>query len=114
MDESTAIDRLEELAEGFGIQIRYEPINLDEESAHVTGGLCQLRGKYLIIINSRSTLRERIHTLAEAMNHFDLDQVYIRPAIRELLDREADPSISRNTTEEKHSQLNKSEDGESC
>ena len=114
MDESTAIDRLEELAEGFGIQIRYEPINLDEESTHVTGGLCQLRGKYLIIINSRSTLRERIQTLAEAMNHFDLDQVYIRPAIRELLDREADPSISRNTTEEKHSQLNESGDGESC
>ena len=114
MDESTAIDRLEELAEEFGIQIRYEAINLDEESAHVTGGLCQLRGKYLIIINSRSTLRERIQTLAEAMNHFDLDQVYIRPAIRELLDREADTSITFKTTQEKHSQLNESGDGESC
>ena len=114
MDESTAIDRLEELAEEFGIQIRYEAINLDEESAHATGGLCQLRGKYLIIINSRSTLRERIQTLAEAMNHFDLDQVYIRPAIRELLDREADPSITLKTTEEEHSQLNESEDRESC
>ena len=114
MDESTAIDRVEELAEEFGIQIRYEAINLDEELTHITGGLCQLRGKYLIIINSRSTLRERIHTLAEAMNHFDLDQVYIRPAIRELLDREADPSITLKTTEEEHSQLNESEDRESC
>jgi len=114
MDESTAIDRVEELAEEFGIQIRYEAINLDEELTHITGGLCQLRGKYLIIINSRSTLRERIHTLAEAMNHFDLDQVYIRPAIRELLDREADPSITLKTTEEEHSQLNESEDREGC
>ena len=114
MDESTAIDRLEELAEEFGIQIRYEAINLDEELTHITGGLCQLRGKYLIIINSRSTMRERIQALVEALNHFDLDHVYIRPAVRKLLDREADPSISLNTTEEKHSQLNESEDGESC
>ena len=114
MDDNNAIDRLEELAEGFGIQIRYEPINLDEESAHVTGGLCQLRGKYLIIINSRSTLRERIQTLAEAINHFDLDQVYIRPALRELLDREADSCITHKITEEKYSQLNELEDGESC
>ena len=114
MDESTTIDRLEELAEGFGIQIRYEAINPDEESTRVTGGLCQLRGKYLIIINSSSTLRERIQTLAEALNHFDLDQIYIRPAVRKLLDREADSSITLNTTEAKHSRLNESEDGESC
>jgi hypothetical protein len=113
MDEDATIDRLEELAEGFGIQIRYEAINLDEESTHVTGGLCQLRGKHLIIINSRSTMRERIQTLAEALNHFDLDQVYIKPALRELLNREANPSIMPNTTEEKHPRLNESGDGES-
>jgi hypothetical protein len=113
MDESTTIYPLEELAEGFGIQIRYEAINLDEESTHVTGGLCQLRGRHLIIINSRSTMRERIQTLAEALNHFDLERVYIKPALRELLNREADPSIMPKTTEEKHSQLNESGDGES-
>ncbi len=91
MDENTTIDQLEELAEKFGIQIRYEAINLDEESIYVTGGLCELRGRSLIIINSRSTIKERIRTLAEALRHFDLDQVYIRPAIRELLDEAPAP-----------------------
>src|SRR4030042_639933 len=93
MDDNTTIDRLEELAEGFGIQIRYEAINLDEESTHVTGGLCQLRGRHLIIINSRSTMRERIQTLADALNHFDLERVYITPALRELLNRWHDHTI---------------------
>ncbi len=91
MDENTTIDQLEELAEKFGIQIRYEAINLDEESIYVTGGLCELRGRSLIIINSRSTIKERIRTLAEALRHFDLDRVYIRPAIRELLDEAPAP-----------------------
>ncbi len=100
MDENANIDLLEELAEGFGIQIRYEAINLDEESAYVAGGLCQLRGKYLIIINSRSPMKERIQTLAGALKHFDLDQVYIRPAVRELLDKVPPPSIRPNASEE--------------
>ena len=85
MDETTAIDQLEELAEKFGIQVRYEAMNLDEESIYVTGGLCQLRGVSLIIVNSRLTMKEKVQTLAKALRHFDLDQVYIKPAVRELL-----------------------------
>ena len=91
MDEKTTLEQLEELAERFGIEIRYDAIDLDEESIYVTGGLCELRGVSLIIINSRLTMKERIRTLAKALRHFDLDQVYIRPAIRELLDEVSAP-----------------------
>ena len=102
MDDNATIDQLEELAEGFGIHVRYEAINADEESAYVAGELCQLRGKYLIIINSRSPTKERIRTLAGALKHFDLDQVYMRPVIRELLNKESAPSIMPNAAKEKH------------
>ena len=102
MDDNATIDQLEELAEGFGIHIPYEAIDVDEESVYVAGGFCQLRGKYLIIINSRSPTKERIRTLAGALKHFDLDQVYIRPVIRELLNKESAPSIMPNATEQKH------------
>ncbi|HSB03838.1 MAG TPA: hypothetical protein VLK23_01495 [Thermodesulfobacteriota bacterium] len=87
MDEDALIDHLEELAEGFGIQIRYEPIKQDEDSKNVVGGLCLLKGEYVLIINSKATVKDRIHALAMAVKHFDLDQVYIRPVLRELLDR---------------------------
>ena len=43
--------------------------------------------EYVLIINSKATAKERIKTLAMALKHFDLDQVYIRPVLRELLDR---------------------------
>lgn len=87
MNEDTLIDHLEELAEGFGIQIRYEPIKQDEDSTNVVGGLCLLKGEYVLIINSKATVKARINALAVAVKHFDLDQVYIRPVLRELLDR---------------------------
>ena len=87
MDEEALIDYLEELAESLGIQIRYEAIRQDEDSIYVAGGLCLLKGEYVLIINTKSTARERIKTLAMAVKHFDLDQIYIRPVLRELLDR---------------------------
>jgi hypothetical protein len=31
-------------------------------------------------------MREKIRILLESVNHFDLDQIYIRPVLRELLD----------------------------
>lgn len=102
MDENTTIDELEQLAGQLGIRVRYEAINLDKGSFFVSGGLCQLRGEYLIIINSRSRMTERIQILAKALKHFDLDQVYIKPAIREILDKAPAPSVIPNATEEKH------------
>jgi hypothetical protein len=53
-DEDTVIEQLEELARGFGIEIRYEPISFDEESINMVGGLCKLRGEKLLIINSKA------------------------------------------------------------
>jgi hypothetical protein len=85
MDENIIIDQLEELAEKFGIQIRYEPIKQDEDLVRVVGGLCILKGEYVLIIDSKAAMRDQIRTLAEAITHFDLDQIYIKPALRELL-----------------------------
>jgi hypothetical protein len=87
MNENTIIDQLEELAERFGVKIRYEAIKEDEDSIHVVGGLCLLRGEYVVIINRNATTKDRIETLATALRHFDLDQIYLLPALREILDR---------------------------
>jgi N-dimethylarginine dimethylaminohydrolase len=87
MDENTIIEQLEELIKTFGVQIRREPIKQDEDLVKVVGGLCLLRGEYILIINSKATTIERINTLATALKHFNLDQIYLRPVLRELLDR---------------------------
>jgi hypothetical protein len=87
MDENTIIEQLEELIERFGIQIRREAIKQDEDLVNIVGGLCLLRGEYVLIINSKATMMDRIKTLAMALKHFDLDQIYLRPVLRELLDK---------------------------
>ena len=87
MDQIAIIDELEELIKNFGVQIRREPIKQDEDLVNVVGGLCLLRGEYVLIINSKATTMDRIKTLATALKHFDLDQIYLRPVLRELLDK---------------------------
>jgi hypothetical protein len=87
MNDDTLIDYLEELAEKFGIQIRYEVIKQDEDQTNLIGGLCLFKGEYVLIINPKASVKDKIRTLAVALKHFDLDQIYIRPVIREILDR---------------------------
>ena len=87
MNENETIYQLEELVEGFGIKIRYEPFQQEEDLIRIRGGLCLLRGEYVLIINSKASLKERMNTLAMALKHFDLSEIYVRPVLRELLDR---------------------------
>ena len=86
MDDNTILDQLEELIEKFGVQIRHEAIKQDEDSVHVIGGLCLLKGEYVLIINSKAAVRDKILALGIAVKQFDHDQIYIRPVLRELLE----------------------------
>ena len=98
MDENIMPDLLEELLEGFGVRIRYEAIKQDQDLAYVAGGLCVLKGEYVLIVNSSASTREKITTLATALKHFDLDKVYIRPVVRELLDMMSEARRSTDLT----------------
>jgi hypothetical protein len=79
------LGQLEEVARRVGIHIRYDRIKKVE--AFSTGGLCQLRGNYILIINAQAPLDDKIETVAEAVNRFDLSQVYLKPNVREYLER---------------------------
>ena len=87
MDEDTILDQLEELIEKFGVQIRQEAIKQDENSVNVLGGLCVLKGRYVLILNVKASTRDKIWVLGTALKQLDYDQIYIRPVLRELLDR---------------------------
>lgn len=84
MDDHMALSQLEGLAQALGIQVRYEKIAEDEMPG--TGGLCRVKGEWVIIINSKATISEQIHTLVKSLKHFDLNNIYVRPALRELLE----------------------------
>ena len=84
MDEEVILSRLEELAEKLEILVRDENINIEESSS--TGGLCRVEGKYILILNSKATVKEKIQVMIEALNQFDLSDIYVKPVIRELLE----------------------------
>jgi len=84
LDENTLLHQLEELAESLKVEVRYE--SFKSEGSFSTGGLCKLKGEYLLIVNSKAGVREKAEAIAGALKSFDLSQVYLRPGLREFLD----------------------------
>ena len=86
MDDNQILDLLEELAESLGLEISHEPIRLDEELGTRPGGFCLFKGRRLVIVNPHVSVREKIRILSKGIKHCDLERIYIRPILRELLD----------------------------
>ncbi len=84
MHEEVLLNQLEELAGKLGILVRDENINLEETSS--PGGLCLFEGKYVLILNSRVTVKEKNQVMIKALQQFNLSEIYIKPVIRELLE----------------------------
>jgi hypothetical protein len=85
LDEDTLLGQLEELAHSLGIEIRYEPLR--RESSFFPGGLCRVKGEYVLILNVTASTEDKIQTISKAVNRFDLSRVYLRPGLREFLDK---------------------------
>jgi hypothetical protein len=84
MYEEILLIQLEELADKFEISVRDENINIEESSTN--GGLCRVDGKYILILHSRATVKEKIQVMIKALQQFDTSDIYVKPAIRELLE----------------------------
>ncbi len=91
------LSQLEELARGLAITIRYEA--LKQEGPFAAGGLCRVRGEYLLIMNSKLAAEEKIDVLAKALKRFDLSQVYLKPGVREFLDNFREKDLSPQDSE---------------
>jgi len=85
LDDNKILSQLEELTHNLGIEVRYEP--LKKEGAFSPGGLCRLKGEWLLIINSQAGVKDKIEALASAVIRFDLSQIYLKPGLREFLEK---------------------------
>jgi hypothetical protein len=83
LDEKTLLGELEALAHRLGVDIRYETF---EEDPFSPGGICRIRGKSVIMLNKAASVGEKCQTLAKALRRFDLNGLYVKPALRELLE----------------------------
>ena len=80
----TLIYLLEECADRLGIPVRYAALATEELAGR--GGLCVFKGEPLIVIERSLSQAEKTHLLAAGLAHFDLEDVYMPPAVREAID----------------------------
>ncbi len=81
MTPETLLRELEELAERSGIGIRYEKGDFD-------GGYCILKAERLIVVNRKLVAAKRASVVAQAVAEVGVDEVYLKPAIREFIEDE--------------------------
>lgn len=83
------VDELAEAAKRLGLEVRREKI-LREVGYRARGGACRLREKDLIIIDREMPPAEQVEIIAEALRERNLEEVYLSPAARRVLQAGSD------------------------
>jgi hypothetical protein len=81
MTHEQILSELEQLASNCRITIRYEKGDFD-------GGYCVLKAERLIVINKRLALARRTSVLAQGLAEVGIDEMYLKPAVREYIEDE--------------------------
>ncbi|MHC4795114.1 MAG: hypothetical protein ACYTF1_00595 [Planctomycetota bacterium] len=83
MNLSSRLENLLALAEQMGIDVRAEPMGGEG------GGMCLLRGKKVLFVDTSADLATRYdRTLAAMANLPELDNMYIVPEVRQDIDHQ--------------------------
>jgi hypothetical protein len=75
------LTELIELAEQIGYRIRYE-------RGDFNGGYCLLKEQRLIIVNKKFEPKRKITILAKTLSEIGIENIYIKPALREVIEEE--------------------------
>jgi ribonuclease P protein component len=81
------VDELVEVAKRVGLEVRRERI-LREVGYRARGGACRLREQDLLIIDRDQPAGEQIEVLAEALRERNVEELYLSPAARRILQAE--------------------------
>ncbi len=68
------------VAEHLGIRVRCEDVR-------AAGGLCVVYGERMIIVPRHKSLEERVELLASELARVNINDLYIAPQARELIER---------------------------
>jgi hypothetical protein len=59
------------------------------EKGDFRGGHCILKLERILVINKRLSIDGRLASLARALSEMDLDSVYVKPGVRQFIEKEA-------------------------
>ena len=81
MKHEVLIQELQEVAAQLGVTIRYERGDFE-------GGYCILRDARILLVNRRLLPAKKASVLAMAMHEIGLEDMYLKPAVREYIEDE--------------------------
>ncbi len=84
MKPNVIFQEFEQIAEELGIHIL-------QEKGNFNGGYCLLEEKRIIVINKLKPIEQRIKALTQAFARLDTSGIYLKPAIREMIEGEDYP-----------------------
>jgi hypothetical protein len=87
--ETSLLRHLEDLAARLEIEIRYETLTDEEVSIH-SGG-CKVSGRNFILVDLHLTPLGRARVLARELSHYDLENLYVLPRVREFIALQGSP-----------------------
>ena len=80
MDEQGLLSELLDLAEELGVEVRRDFLGGEG------GGICRLRGKWVLFVDSDASVAEQVSRTAEALaGQVGLEDRYILPQVRDIL-----------------------------
>ena len=64
-------------------------VKIIQKKGNFMGGYCILEKEGLIIVNKLNSIEQRIRVLAQAFSKMDILKIYVKPAIRCIIDSKA-------------------------
>jgi hypothetical protein len=88
MHLATLLDELVRVAERLGLEVRSEPLEPKLEGRdHGRGGLCVVRGRRVVLLDSRAPVPDRIAVLAGVLAALDVESLHMAPLVRATIER---------------------------
>lgn len=85
MDDQRLWTLLSELAAQLNVEVRLDHLNGGEEY-QVRCGVCRLGGRLVAFVDRRAAQAGRNRQLGRSLAGLGLDEVYVKPALRDFLD----------------------------
>jgi len=68
-------------------------IRIVQGKGNFKGGYCILEDESVIVVNKNKPIEHRIKCLVQAFSNFKLDSLYVKPILRDLIEKERETSL---------------------
>ena len=80
---------LSDLAKQIGVDVR-------KDQGSFRSGLCFIKEKPVIVLNKRASADQIASSIARSLAEMSIENIYLKPALRELIDKEKQHILLRN------------------